>query len=294
MLWAFGTPQYASAEPGGLRADVKRIVAAFEAEGWFIDEYRYKDILPIVLESVCRTPATDRGQALRELEAGRRDPEAVYRSEGNNLTKRAQAALTWEREYQALARAVASAEQDCPFWTTPVTGYSGRQTSRNKWVIHLEGGGVGQLLQQQDRLRLGGGGAGRLLLGYGFGDDLSLIAGAELGGGAFLSRDSETSEQGFSIGYLAALPILLRFRDVDWHYDLEIAPVSFLTDFGEPLLFGGRVGGAVGVGVLRRQGLLPWAGIAVAYEQYFADDPTRRMSILRGGLRVGFRWFGFE
>ncbi len=90
------------------------------------------------------------------------------------------------------------------------------------------------------------------------------------------------------INYFPALPVVLRFHDVSWHYDAEIAPVSwFQADDGD-FSYGVRLGGGIGVAALRTRGFLPWAGLAIGYEHYFESGGRPEAHFIRGGLRVGF------
>jgi hypothetical protein len=114
-----------------------------------------------------------------------------------------------------------------------------------------------------------------------------LIGGLEFGGGALI-KESESGQ--FTINYLPAIPVLLRFRDVDWHYDVELAPVALFQADDTRLSYGGRLGFNVGVSVLRTRGVLPWAGVGIAVEHYVPSGGREAMQFLRGGLRVGLRW----
>ena len=48
----------------------------------------------------------------------------------------------------------------------------------------------------------------------------------------------------------------------------------------------------VGLSVLRTQGFLPWAGIALDVEHYTpaAGGGREAFQLIRGGFRIGFRW----
>src|SRR5690606_22124788 len=173
----------------------------------------------------CRTPLAAREQALRVLaDAADVDPQQLY-ARTLELTAEVEAALTARRSWVALKRTLARGDE-CPFFVDVDPQFAGRQTERNKWTIHREGGGVAEGLRVGDRYILGGGGTGRLLLGRGFEDSFSLLVGGEVGGGAELNRPSD-SEQ-FTLKYTAAAPIVARFHDVAWLYDVEVAPVALL------------------------------------------------------------------
>lgn len=269
-------------------ADVRRIVRAFEGAGWFHEETVLADIHPILMESVCRSSDAARAEALRVLDVlDSRDPKELFAAAGRKLTDEVEAALTAQREFVVLEHALQVTAEECPFWVVPELGFSGRQTARNKWALNLESGGLVQLRHDNGKWAAGGGGNGRLLGGRGFGDHWSLLGGGEFGGGALL-RSSDTGQ--FTINYLPAIPVVLRYSHLDWLYDLELAPVALFQSHDTRLSYGGRLGVAVGVTVLRSRGFLPWAGVAVMGEHYVPSGGRESTQLLRAGVRVGVRW----
>jgi hypothetical protein len=272
----------------GLLADVRRIVRAFEREGWFHEETVARDIHPIVMESVCRASEGARVQALSVLDAiDIGDPRSLYERAGRELTSEVESALRAQREFLVLQHALAAIATECPFWVESEHGFTGRQTLRNKWALHLESGGLVQLRKEDAKWSAGGGGNSRLLGGRGIGDSWSLLGGAEFGGGALL-RSSNSGQ--FTINYFPAIPVVLRYSQVDWLYDLELAPVALFQSHDTRLSYGGRLGVAIGVSVLRSRGFLPWAGVALMGEHYVPSGGRGSTQFLRGGVRVGIRW----
>ncbi len=270
-----------------LLADVRRVVVAVEEAGWFIDAHEYDGIVQILLESACRTPGPARQAALEKLARHARvDPEKLYYEEGG-MTERVEDALTAYRYWVALKRTLERTDE-CPFYVEPSYTFQGRQTEREKLVVHLEGGGVAEAIRMGDRYGVGGGGNGRLLLGWGFGDRVSLLAGGEVGGGAELNPPSEAEQ--FTLKYLAAAPVVARFHAINWLYDVEAAPVVMLEGDELALQWGARLGFAVGLSTLRARDFLPWAGIAVTVDHYFPGGDRPATQLIRGGLRVGIRW----
>jgi hypothetical protein len=274
----------------GLRADVTRIVASEESGSWFVDSDAYRDMYEDLMESVCRATPAARAAAILELKQDAQkhgDARALYAS-ARRRTAEVDRALRAEHELRALELATANAERDCPFWVEPEADFEGRQTDRNRFTLSLETGGMAQIRQTSGTWTLGGGGLARILPGYGFGGDFSVLAGIEFGGGAMIRPNSPRTE--FVINYFPALPIMLRLHDVSWHYDFEVAPVAlFQADDGD-FSYGGRVGFATGVFALRTRGVLPWAGAAIAYEHYVPSGDRPRAHFIRGGLRVGLVW----
>jgi hypothetical protein len=277
----------------GLLSDVERIVNSVDQGGWFSDRRAYEEIMPTLLHSVCRATEGARRTAVLELEhraARLGDPRAIFKHNGHQVDDRFEAALTAERERDALRRALELAPSECPFWIEPRAGFRGRQTDRKRFSLSLETGGNIQLRQTAGRWTFGGGGLGRILPGYGFADHWSVLAGVEFGGGAMLRPGGEQTE--FVVNYFPAIPVILRYRDVSWHYDLEVGGVGLFQADDVSLSPGARIGTSIGVFALRTRNLLPWAGIAATYEYYFESGGRPAAHFLRGGLRVGVVWDG--
>lgn len=275
----------------GLLADVERIIDAEEAGEWFDDASRYRSVYPILLPSVCYATPAARFEAMAlALEAWRRrgDGAAIFSSNGRKMSSRVKQALSLERRYRALAMAVAGAERDCPFWAVPEEGYPGRQTTRNRASLNAETGGLFQLRYASGGFTYGGGGSLRILPGYRFSDDMSLLAGFEFSGGALLETRDGASE--VVLHYFPALPVVVRVHDVAWHYDFEVAPVGLFQANDGRVSYGARLGFGIGVSALRTRWFIPWAGVAVAYEHYVESGGRPAAGLLRGGLRVGVQW----
>jgi hypothetical protein len=275
----------------GLLTDLRRIVDAEEAVGWFVDDAAFGEIRAAVMESVCRAPPDARAVALRRLtDAAQRygDPKRLYEREGRRLTPCVEDALDAHRLAEALRRAVARTDEDCPFWVEPDPHFAGRQTIRDRALLTLETGGVGQLRYTDGDFAIGAGGALRLLGGYGFGRRLTVLAGVEFGGGAMLKPNSEPTA--FVVNYFPALPLLIRLHRLALHYDIEVAPVAvFQADDGD-LSYGVRGAFSIGISALRTRGIIPWAGAGVATEYYFESGGRPEALLIRGGLRIGVLW----
>jgi hypothetical protein len=284
----------ARAEPPlGMEAlveDTHRIIVAFELDEWFDDDEEYRAVMPVLLESVCRVKPAIRKAALEHLQAMQGPaPERLFDVAGGQLTAEVKDALSLRRQYVALRRAVSEAGDRCPFWVLPEDDFRGRQTTSNQFVLNFEGGGVGQLRVVDHEPSVGGGGNGRLLFGYGLGQHWSFAAGPEAGGSALLER---TDRGRLTINYFPAIPVVVRYRRAQWIYGVELGPVAVFESSDTRISYGGRLGGMVGLSVLRTQGFLPWAGIAVDVEHYLPSGPGGReaFQLVRGGFRIGFRW----
>lgn len=276
----------------GLLTDLSRIVRSQESGGWFLDAEAFESIYPTLMQSVCRTTQAARAGALQVVQARAAelgDPRDLFESEGRVESGRFEAARLATRERQALEQALAGATKDCPFWVTPRAGFLGRQTDRKRFTLNVETGGNIQLRRTAGRWTFGGGGLGRILPGFGIGEHLSVLAGVEFGGGAML-RPGGGPQTEFVINYFPAIPVVLRFRDVNWRYDVEVGPVGLFQADNTRLSYGGRIGTSVGLLGLRTRNVIPWAGMAVTYEYYVDSGGRPAAHFLRGGLRVGLIW----
>lgn len=280
-----------SPDSEALLADVSRIVGSQEGSGWFVDGDALREIHPTIMESFCRATPAARAQAIaaqRATLASLGDPRTLFEQSGREVTDAVDEARRAERELRALEQAEASAARDCPFWIDPDPEFRGRQSDADRFTLSLETGGLVQLRRTENTWTFGGGGYGRLLPGYGFGGDFTLLVGPEFGGGAMLRPNTSPTE--FVINYFPAIPVVLRFHDGGWHYDAEVGAVGLFQADDSNLSYGTRVGGAIGIKALRTRGVLPWAGLAIAYEHYFESGGRAHANFLRGGLRVGLMW----
>ncbi len=276
----------------GLLLDLERIVTAQESSGWFLDPQELEEAYPVLLETVCRTQDEARQAALtivtREAaQAG--DAAALFKAKGE-ADAEVKRALHKDRARQLLEATLDGAAADCPFWAQPEAGFTGRQTNYGRFTLNLETGGLLQLRQTEGLWTYGGGGGGRVLLGRNLNGPLTLLLGGEFGGGAMLKPGSPNSQ--FVLNYFPAVPALLRYRAGSWHYELEAAAVSLFQADNGSVSFGGRLGAGFGLWTLRTRGILPWAGLAVAYEYYPTNGGRERAHFLRGGLRIGFSFDG--
>lgn len=275
----------------GLLSDLARIVAGQESEGWFSDAIAFRDIEAHLLESVCRaTPAarTAAHLGLKKARAAAGDPRALFATKGE-LTAEVAEALNVDRQLRALELALSRTAGECPFWLPPERGFKGRQTDRDRLTLSLETGGNVQFRYTEGSLNFGGGGLARFLPGYGFPNgQVTLLAGIEFGGGAMVRPDTSASQ--FIINYFPAIPVVLRTHHETFHWDLEAAGVALFQADNTTPSYGGRFGGAFAFTALRRRNILPWAGLALAYEHYLPGAGRERMHFVRGGLRVGLQW----
>ena len=272
-----------------LLSDVSRVVAAEEVDDWFADREAMVSMEQHLLPSVCRATPDARAAALaglRKRTAELGDPKRLFAEQGE-LTDQVRAARTADRRLRALERALGR-QDECPFWIRPEPAFRGLQSDRRRFTLSVESGGDVQFRVARQHVTFGAGGSGRLLGGWGFDGKYSLLFGPELGGSALLRPNSNASE--FVINYFPALPLVLRSRQLTWHYELEAAPVALFEADNTRLSYGARIGGAFAFTALRHRNVLPWAGLALSYEYYFDGGGRGPIHFFRGGLRIGLPW----
>jgi hypothetical protein len=274
----------------GLLSDVERIVDAEEYDQWFTDGEAYANVLPALLQSVCRATPAARREALQVARRQARrsgDARALFQQAGE-ITDAVEQALHDERKYEALRRGVEQTHSECPFWSPPEPEFLGRQTTRRRFALSVETGGLAQLRIAAGEANIGGGGAARLLGSYRFNDSVTLLGGYGFSGGAMVTLDTASSE--VIINYFSAVPVVLRYHDVAWHYELETGYVSLIQADNRIPSRGFRVGAGIGYSTLRLRTIIPWVGFIVAGEHYFRGGGRPPMQFVRIGARGGFFW----
>jgi hypothetical protein len=265
--------------------DVRRIVDVQTRGEWKIDRYEYEEMMPDALLSVCRTTAATRVAAVA---AASRE---VVRPRG---PRAAEALRFATRVEYLLAEAIRRAPTECPPWATPQPRFRARQAGVDRFVMAVEGGPAATVQYARAHpdgtsgFRAAGGGGGRLLCGRGFGTHWSLRAGAELNVNMLVRRSGNTAV--LPVQYQGAMPIVVRYTAVSWHYNLEVAPLVLATNTDPTPQYGARAGFLVGVSRLARRRVIPWAGGGLMAELFPAAGGRAALLNLRGGLRVGFDW----
>lgn len=270
-----------------LREDLERLIEVQESGGWKIDRYEIEEMMPSALMTVCKVPVETRQRALafydRRIVALGGPLEKAWAKKADVSAWRSLIFTT--RVRALLAEATARAKTECPVYLEPDPAFRGIQSDVDKWSLNLETGGLLQIRHTQGRWTYGGGGVIRALASRGFGR-VTLLAGPEFAGGAMLRIGGAG---GFVVNYFPAIPVVLRMHQRTWHYDVELAPVAlFQADDGR-FSYGVRFGLGGGIQARRSRGVIPWAGIAFAYETYF-PGARPAAQFLRGGLRVGIVW----
>jgi hypothetical protein len=277
--------------------DIRKVVEVQASSGWKIDRYEYEKMMPDALLSVCRTTEETRSFALaeaaREIVHLGGPLEEALKKNGNKIDD-LKPLLFATRVEHVLAESMRRAPTECPIWLVPKKDFRSLQTGVDRFTLTVEGGGTG-LLQYATvhapgttGFTIGGGGGGRLLLGRGFGHTWSLRAGPEVGVIALVQRDKGMTA--LPLQFLGALPVVLRYTDISWHYNFEIAPLGLFTETDPEVRYGVRVGVMLGISTLQVRTFIPWAGIGGAVE-VFPDTVGRPMLLnLKGGVRAGLDW----
>ena len=279
-------------ESDGLMFDMRKIVATQEDLGWKIDKYEIEQMMPDALMSVCQAPQRIRLAALRQSQT-KRDrlggPPEKAKAEGRTLSEEPEL-LHASRVFELLEEATKRAPTECPIILATSDPFPGLQTSAQRWTLHLESGGLFVGQRAGGQTDIGAGGAGRLLLGWGFSQRRSILTGIEFGGNALFQRDDANANVNFPLQFTGALPFILRHHLLTIHHDLEVAPIIFFTEDDLRPNFGARFGVTFGLSTLRIRSIMPWAGAGLALEYAFSNGHRPTVVALKGGARLGFDW----
>jgi hypothetical protein len=293
--------------------DVQRVVDVRGNVGWFIDESEIQAVLPDVMKSFCQVPLEDRESSLVWLdryiaELGGPDVVAAWRARGKKVSK-VEELLLVSRTRMLLARATEWANQGrCPFWLEPTPRFHGVHTQDYRFIATIEGGGRITQEYALGRVRFGGGGSGRILVGYGIAEGWGLTTGLEIGGGARFTNLAlgEQSEFPQIVGQAAAPVVLRRQLGLTTHAELEAGPMAYFdrgsadASTREVKLhfdWGVRLGAALGGTYLRlHRGFIPKFAVAFTVDFVPAMGEQPGLTQIGLGLRTGLdfsRWFGF-
>lgn len=275
-----------------LYIDARQIVETEERLGWQIDSSEIEDVTPAMLQSVCQVSEVERIKLLdwldQRIEEEGGSAEKVWRENDKSLSA-AKTLLTLERIRDALEHADQVAEEDCPFWLEEDPDFDGLQADTNRFLILGESFGGLMLLIRDGGVAVGGGGSLRLLPGYGFGHLVTVALGIEVGGTGALTQNEEGSQE-LSARPAGGIPLVVRFHDDTWVYDVEVAALT--QYYREEILLppGFRVAGAVGLTSVRIGDFMPIASGFLAYEYYpsFLDLPEQHG--IRIGTKVGINY----
>lgn len=296
VLWAAPSVGLAQApdEPPAARAlrdDLAKIVELREQRGWGIDAFEIEAMLPDALLSFCAVPPAARTRAGEQFEREFAETRARIGAReglrGDDL--RAHPEVLAASRRLGLFAASAARSDDCPFTIRPSEDFRGRQFDRDTVTLNAEGGGLASFGSRGDGLRFGGGGAGRLSVGFGLGERYNLRVGFELGGAALLNENIRADD--VSVDFLFAAPVALRRNWGPYVGDLELAPIALGNPLvSAPMRYGVRFAVLGGVSALRVRDFLPWTGLVLMGEWVAPRGPEAAIWSIRAGVRIGFAW----
>jgi hypothetical protein len=275
--------------------DVARVVDARQTLGWVIDDDEVDAVLPDALRSVCRTGEAARAAGLAWLDAeiARRGgpPAEAWLRTGKDLDK-IDELLLFARTRLVLERADASARAGkCPFWMEKDPHFDGIQVVARRWIVGAEAGGRFILGWENGVAGFGGGGAARVLGGYGLTERASLYLGLEAGGGARFTK-VPIGERATIPDFVAivAVPVVGRYAvRVSGFVEAELGFMAYLNQVEARVEPGFRAGVAVG-GLYSRlkRGLLPRFAFAVSVDHAPGLNSGYTLTQLSAGFRGGF------
>jgi hypothetical protein len=279
------------------------VVAVRGGVGWFIDEAELLGALPDAMKAACQVTEGTRKEALDWLDqaivARGGEVDRVWRERGKSMRKVSDLLLL-SRTRLVLRRAdewVRSGR--CPFWLEASSSFAGVHTMAHRLVLTVEGGGRFTQEFALGSVRYGGGGSGRVLLGYGLTETLVLSAGPEFGGGAVFTnlQLGEQSEFPRLVGMMA-LPVVARWhRGLSAHGEIEVGPMGYIDQgSADPVTgkvnfninWGIRFGAAVGGSYLRLQrGMMPKFDLSFTVDYLPAVDGQPALTQIGFGARTG-------
>ena len=275
--------------------DVARVVDVRQKVGWLIDDKEVDAALPDVLPSACRVDAAARAASLAWLdgEVAKRGgtPVEAWRRAGKDMDK-IEELLLFARTRLVLARADAWARDGkCPFWLEPTASFDGVQVVARRWIVGAEAGGRFIVGSENGVLGYGGGGGGRVLVGYGFDERHSLFIGLEGGGGARFTN--------VPIGERITVPDLLaifavpvvgrRTLSLSGFVEAEVGFMAYLNQVEGRIEPGVRAGVGLGGTYLRlKRGLLPRFTFGVTLDHAPGWGAGANITQVSAGLRAGF------
>lgn len=277
-----------ASDSSALHRDLERLVEVAQREGWDIDRMEVRGMLAPALLSLCQTRPEAR-LALSEWIDARivsmgGPVEEAYARHGNDLDA-VDALLSLSRIRMLLRSSMKAAEEDCPFWLHPKSEFKGEQLLDDRFILSLGGGGKGVLARQSARNELNFGGAGRILIGRGFGRHATIFTGLELGGSASFPENDLGQRTGPVIAIDLVTPLVYRHRLVNTYLEVEAGYVAHLTRGEIDPAHGFHVGIAIGASRSRLRWLFPGLAFGVGYNR-IAEDQI--LHVVNFGFRLTF------
>lgn len=287
-LVACGGALPAAQDSAALYRDLERLVEVAQREGWEIDRKEVQGLEADALLSVCQTSSEGRLVLASWLDGRIADMggpvEQAYARAGNDV-KAIEDLLSLSRIRMLLRLSLDAAPADCPFWLHPSPGFKGEQLLDDRFILSIGGGAKGVLVTQAGNDELNFGGAGRVLVGHGFGRHATLFTGFELGGSAGFPENVSGERTGPVIAIDFVAPLVYRHRLVNTYLEAEAGYVAHLTRGEIDPTHGIHVGIAIGASRSRVRWLFPGLAFGIGYNRISEDRP---LHLLKLGFRITF------
>ncbi|MDP7039064.1 MAG: hypothetical protein QGI45_07905 [Myxococcota bacterium] len=279
-------------ETKALVRDVTIVVRLHEQTSWYADALEIDEIIEDVLRSTCLARDEVRTQALLWLdeEIGRLGGGAKEQwLEKNKDLGEVKDVLRLERVRMSLKRANDIAEEKgCPFWVEPRRRFLGEQSYAERLILGFEAGGRFMLGWQNKSFGFGGGGASRVLFGYGTAKKFSFLGGFEFGGGGRFSdfQFGQRLEMPTAL-FIVALPMVFRWHHVVSFNEIELSPAMYLNQLDD--VFQPGIQSAIGLGFPRTRlaDILPHVTFWLSYSYFTGQEGAPAVHQVCGGLRAG-------
>ncbi len=275
----------ADREARGLYRDLRKTVRFQASSDWVVDRLEIEEARRSVMRSVCSsTPAGREALELwlaSEIERSGGSAERIFRETGDVDTT-----LREMERVQLLFESASSVRGECPYWLEEDDQFAGVESDESRFVIFGETRGGGSLIITDGSIGFGGGGSGRLLLGYGIAPRLTLAVGGEVGADGVLP-ENEDGSRSFEALASIAVPLMLRITDIDRVVDLEVAYTQRFDETPRP-----GIRGTIGYGLTtpRVSGLMPYLVLWIGYQYTPSLDGLPAEHAISAGSRFGFNW----
>lgn len=251
--------------------DLARVVQSRAQISWFVDDLEVPEVLSDGLDSTCRVEPRKRLETLiwlnGEIARLGGPVEDAYERAGRDFDE-IEDLLLWHRTRMVLRASMDWAQRGkCPFWLEVEPEFRGRQDYNRKFFLASEAGGRFYTQWEDGHLGFGGGGAARLLFGYGVSDESTIISGIEFGGsGRFTDVQFGERVEVPAFIIVGAVPVILRKHELSTYYDVEVGALAYTNQLRGRTQFGARVGAGIGFMRTRLTGFLPGITASMNYD----------------------------
>lgn len=294
LLAGFGPAPPPEAQPErALFLDLEKIVDSRARFEWVADRIEAEAAARQALRSLCLVdaPARARLRTWLAAEIAAQGGAAAPRFAAGEPLDELVVVMRLERVRVVMDVVEPRLQGECGFWARPEPDFAGVQNDARRFVLLVETNGGGQVYLGRTPLTFGGAGTGRLLLGHGLDDRLTLALGAELGGASTFPRDEVTGTRSVQAGFLGGVPLLLRYARSTFLADTEVGLTARAPEDNlEGWQYGYRIMQGIGTSEPRIGNFMGYLLFTVGYELVPANIEHETAHILRIGTRLGFDW----